>query len=1626
ALPQGTLDTSSEIATIFYSFMENESYGTDSVGRPLFTSITPDQKQRVREIYEFYSAQLGIDFVEHTGPIQPGMHRIVVGDMYPNFYISAPGNELGIGLPGQNRNQVSLLAIMDGSEAWDNAFGLGSNNANTQNFFSATMREIGHLLGLGDSFDLPPGTIQGNEARLGRAANPLEQIFPGDNDVVHGQHLYRPDNRDTDLYRFVVAPGVRGELRAETIAERLNQSSNLDTHLTLLQRGADGSLHIVAANNNYASDDSLIRVQLDAGEYFLAVVAKGHEDNNALVADSGSGGRSQGRYELRVDFKNLSVGQMVEERSGSTAKGSALDGDGDGIAGGEFNFWFRAAAPLAIGEVGLPNRGARTIVVDKAFTGVTRDGSLAQPYNRISDATLAARPGDIIRLVGDKRTTSMTDDLAYEIGNAGSPVGVLSDGSTLDVPKGVTLMIDSGAVLKFAGSRILVGSEDATTDRSGAAIQVLGIPGAPVYFTSHFDQTIGVDTNPLVTSANPGNWGGIEIRNDFDRSQGRGDLEREGVFLNTISNANIQFGGGVVGVGAQGRVVSPIHLAEARPLIVGNRISRGGDAAISIDPNGFEETLFTEPRYQQVGAFVPNYTRVGPEIRSNILSQNTINGLFVRIDTVSGQGLKPLNVPARINDSEITIVLGENLVVEGTPGGARNETVGPDVSTLFLTSINPPTGSAGFPSAVFAEYLITFVDRFGQESLPSAIRSLNVSAARSVQLTNLPVATMDYVGRKVYRRENNTNPFRLVANVNKDDTSLIDNGQTLPGTLQTSGLTSLQRARRDASLVVDPGVIFKSLGGRIEIGMSATMLAEGTTSKPIIFTSRFDDRFGAAGSFDTNNDGSSSTPSPGDWSGIISRHLGELSIDNATITFGGGNSRIPGGFASFNAIESHQSSLRVTNSNIENNLSGAATPGTTNRDARGVNQPSAIFVVGSQPVILNNIIRDNSVAGTAAISIDANSLNYRAVRDYGRSTGRNERENVGIGNFGPLVQNNQLGNNALNGMSVRGATLTTESVWDDTDIVHILQSEIVIPDFHTYGGLRLTSKSDESLVVKLSGPAAGFTATGRPLDIKDRIGGSLQILGSPGFPVTLTSLDDDSIGAGFNFAGAAMLDTNNNGSSSSATPGAWRSVLIAPFSNDRNVALATERETDQLGGAGDNDFPSDAQDLGTLAPNLNSGDENLRLGFTLSGSIATPRDLDVYRFAGTAGTTVWIDVDQSAGGLDSVVELVDANGNIIALSNDSLNESVAASIYSDPALIPAGRALPMDQQAFAKRNALSTAQVDFQGVNPLDAGLRVVLPGAAGSFNNYFVRVRSSNVSPVPDIINGITVPRNDPNRLTDEALVLLGISTGVYKVQIRLQQQQEIAGTSIQFADIRFASTGIDVQGQPMHSPLLGEYGESNPAETANTSASAINIGNVLNNDRGAASIAGNLQVPADLDWYNFSVGRDSTAPFSTITPSRNAHQSITFDIDYADGLGRANTQLWLFRRAANGDLTLIATGDNSNIHDDQSVPTRESDNSDITRGSRGTRDAYIGPFELQAGDYTVVVGNASLSSALLQQYNVATPVNSYVRLEPLDSIRRIAEDRFDSTTVPLSNQSTNLPPVQVAFGEIIAGTAL
>ena len=1373
--------------------------------------------------------------------------------------------------------------------------------------------------------------------------------------------------------------------------------------MTLFKQTPTG-YDVIAINNDSFSSDSLLSVKLTEGTYFLSVTGKGNENFNPLIANTGDGAISQGAYQLKVDFQEDSAAATIVDPAGS-----ALDGDGDGLAGGNFNFWFRTASPIGVAAPGTP----KTIYVDKGFAGA-QTGSPTSPMNSldlnnpVKWPTGFVQPGDIIRVVGslgaDRLLSTAADNPAYEIGRGGVGNATLSDGISLEVPQGVTLMADAGAIFKLGNSRITTGSLDASINKSFSALQVLGTPRQTVNFTSYNDQSQGTDTNPLITAPQAGDWGGIDLRNNVDRQEGRGDYERKGIFLNYLSHADIRYGGGQITVVTPSPTINPVNLTESRPTLLYNTIRFSADAAIAADPNSFEETRFTEPRYQLAQNFRPDYDRVGPDLRGNIVTNNTVNGLFVRTSTVAGGALTTLDNAARWDDTDITFVIGENLIISGTPGGSFLETTAPDVS--LVQTANATAGTLTIGQTVL--YKVTFVDRYGGQGIPSAATAPKTLTTNAVQLNNLPVATGEFVSRMLWRSVNGGVTYRLVAELDGDTTSYKDVGADLAAVLANPNAVQVQRARPDSRLQIDPGVVVKLSGARIEVGISAQLIAEGSADRKVIFTSRSDDRFGAGGTFDTNSNGLGTNPGSGDWGGLVARHLSSLSIDQALITFGGGQTSVSGGFAGFNAVEIHQAEARVTNSTLEFNGSGLGGNSGATRDGRGPNNASVIYVVGSQPVIAENIIRNNSIANTAVISINANAMNTDNIQDRGRQTGTADRLDAGLGNSGPLVDGNLLGSNALNGMRVRGQILTTATVWDDSDIVHILQNEVVVPDLHTYGGLRLQSKSDESLVVKLS-TGAGFTATGEPLDIVDRIGGSLQIMGSPGFPVVLTSLTDDSVGAGFDPNGRSLVDTDNT-AGSTGTAGSWRSIRLDPYANDRNVDTTFEYEADQIQDIGTNDAPTAAQSLGAIANALNGGDENLRLGFTLHGSIASPKDLDVYSFTGTAGTPVWIDIDQTNGALDTVVELIDSAGNIIAQSDNSLAESLNPTlVYTTPdaSKITPDKVQPLDRDPFARKNSFRpTVATDLYSVNPLDAGMRVVLPGATGGSNTYYIRVRSSNLKPGDPVAN---------LRDTDIAKLRGGLTTGSYRMQVRLQQNDETGGSTVRYADIRFATNGIEANGMPAHSPLLGQVGEQGDAPNGATIGAPVNfpgLGNIVSSDRGSMSVAGSINGIGDVDFYTFSVRRDQTQ-------SGGAHISTVFDIDYADGIGRPDTTLWVYRLVG-GNLSLVLVGTDSNIADDRSAPEQGSDLDSLSRGSVGARDPFIGASELPDGDYYVAVSNNSRAAVAMQQYQVATPTNALIRLEPVNSVNRLAVDRIGGSSVDTATPSTVLFPISNPDGGI------
>ena len=1686
----GVTDTDGGIPIVAYNFQDE--YGFDPQGNILHNLITENQKQRAREIFTLYSKYAGIQFVE---TVDLGL-TIVTGDMRainPNV-ATGPGGIFSI--------SGDLMSIMDSAEDW----GDGEYGGIWQR---QAMSSIGFLLGLGFADDLAQLTIKNDgTGGLPLIVNEDEIVLPGDHDIVHLQNLFRPDSKDVDVYKLDLSQS--GTVTFEALAEQLLPSASLlDAVITVY----DGSRKIIARNDNYFGKDALLELDLEAGTYYVAVSSLGNTSFDPNVTDSGLGGTTDGAYQLRLSFSPKATGGLTD------AGGVLFDGDADGKPGGAYNFWFRTQTAV------------NTIYVDKAFTGQGQDGSITNPYKDIDLALAAAVEGDIVRIVGNNINTTtgavdLTNALAYNIGYDILNTE-LSDGSRLEVPRGVTVMIDAGAIIRLRKAIVDVGTSAVGIDRSGSALQVLGTPNASVYFTSYHDELVGKDLDVRNTNPAAGDWGGLVFREDSD-------FEQDGIFLNYVNHADLRFGGGKVGPTPtdiiEQIVYNPVHMIAARPTVTFNKITNSADAAISGDPNSFEESVFIDTVSANAAAwFMTDYGRVGPDIYGNSLVEsyrvkktdttastqlNSLNGMFVRIRTDAGQTLDPLTLPARFDDTDIVHMLTENLLILGDAGGATAAktlpelTVGDVAATegagslefeIFLRqpsldtvtveyTLNPGTalpdsdytaasGSLTFLPGQTSQFVVAaLVDDMTDEdnktfsiALSSPVNAtLGTSVATgtiidddsptitawidddvsfeggfaflTVTLSKAPTRDLtliyttsdgtalagdgDYApttGSLTFLADSLFNSKFIFISLPDDaaleeDESFFITVSLPPDALDTSvtferpvgKVTIISNepsttdvtfeSRLNARLAIDPGIVTKLGGARIEVQSGAQLLTEGTAANPTILTSLADDSYGRGGTFDTTRDGTTSTPGPGDWAGIYFAAASSGSIDRAYLGYGGGRSAIEGNFANFNVIEILQSDVRVANSTIENNANGddaeIDTLQGTARNGRLTNESATIFVRGAQPRLLNNVIRKNL---GAVVNINVNSLNPLLVDDSGRSTGPIDLVGSFITNHGPLVSGNRANDNETNAMVVRGGTLTTQSIWDDTNIVHVLLDGVVSGNFHTSGGVRLLSKPGSSLVVKLDGADAGFTAEGTPLDIDDRIGGMVQIVGQPDAPVVLTALADDTVGAGFETDGTPQTDTNNDGGASAPTAGDWRGILLDHFSNDRNVEIVTEVEQTFPGTGDTNNLAATAQFLGNLAKNQKSGDDNLRLGFEVQGSLNRTvfqgqADVDVYSFRGTAGTMVFLDIDRTSFSLDTVVDLINASNAPTASSNDSELELAYGNLLTGTSAVASlganGRILQQSE----------TQLRDLYTLNSKDAGMRVVLPGTVGTTSTYYVRVRSNSAN------------LNDLEK---------GETAGSYQLQIRLGNPDELPGSSVRYADIRYATNGIEIIGKPEHSPLLGESTESTADNT--TTAGAQNLGNLLTADRGTLGVAGTLSGAADVDFYQFNLEYDLVHQIAgTIASGQN--WTTLFDIDYADGMGRGDLTLSVFD--ANGNLILVSR--DSDVQDDQPRPGQGADTSNLPGGTFGKLDPFIGAVQLPEGGartYFVAITSTTRLPEVLNATFQAGATQPLVRLEPINSLQRIVEHHVGEDGGSTSSDPRfllELTPLQYHLGDV------
>ena len=191
-------------------------------------------------------------------------------------------------------------------------------------------------------------------------------------------------------------------------------------------------------------------------------------------------------------------------------------------------------------------------------------------------------------------------------------------------------------------------------------------------------------------------------------------------------------------------------------------------------PNSFEETNFHAPAVSSSRA-VHLRLSTGSVRRSTATcwSENSSNGLFVRISTPAGDAQNQLTVAGRFDDTDVVHVLAENLVIAGQVGRADPGT-GPSAGERG--DAGAALGRAdGAPARTTTRSCLSTrtASKAGRRRRPRPSRLQR--RHRSVRLDKLPAATGDFVARRIYRSESGVaGPYVFVAQINTSDAAYTD------------------------------------------------------------------------------------------------------------------------------------------------------------------------------------------------------------------------------------------------------------------------------------------------------------------------------------------------------------------------------------------------------------------------------------------------------------------------------------------------------------------------------------------------------------------------------------------------------------------------------------------------------------------------------------------------------------------------------------------------------------------------------------------------------------------------------------------------------------------------------------
>ncbi len=495
--------------------------------------------------------------------------------------------------------------------------------------------------------------------------------------------------------------------------------------------------------------------------------------------------------------------------------------------------------------------------------------------------------------------------------------------SSIVVPTGTTLTVQPGAVVKFNANQQL--AVQGTLNAGGTLAN-------PVHFTSFADDSVGGDTNGDGASVGtPGDWRGLQFQAGSDASalshavvayggaSGFANVEittsdvslsdcvvRDGagvgIDLNnsnarpTVSDCAILDNGGVA--------VDALMLAAVAGFVDNSATGNGRDAMEIDAATQLTADLTITADNVLGGALIVNATQTIPAAATLTLGpgvalkfadfqQLVVNGTLV----ANGASGNDVVFTALADDATGGDTNGDGASV-GTPGAWRGLffQAGSDASALSHAVV-AYGGASGFAGVEITTSDVSLSDCVVRDGAGVGI-DLNNSNARpmvsdcaildngGVAVDALMLAAVPgFVDNVASGNGRDAMEVDAVTQITSDVTIGAEN--TLGGVLVVSISQTVPAAK---TLTVSAGVVLKFAAAQ-QLAVNGGLVLDGDPRSRVVFTSIHDDEIGG----DSNGDGVTSTPMPGDWRGLIlsGAATGPVALANTTVTYGGAS-----GFAS--------------------------------------------------------------------------------------------------------------------------------------------------------------------------------------------------------------------------------------------------------------------------------------------------------------------------------------------------------------------------------------------------------------------------------------------------------------------------------------------------------------------------------------------------------------------------------------------------------------------------------------------------------------------------------------------------------------------------------------------------------